>query len=215
MRESEEEFANEINKTAKMWPNEITRQTKLVSSPFAGSLDKEINFWKDLDRKLAETKDQMESAPILLTKLVLKRTSRISEQLIIEAESKLDRSIETVRASLNFIRDFPLAELEEANSLAKINRSISNCLSHFAKMRHSVYDFTRAMKMLEVLGSLIISRIVVIFQQKNLLVCSMEELRILKGQFDQVLTTWKTQLTTQKATLKDVAKRRNEKMPTL
>lgn len=215
MRENEEDFANDINKTAKLWPNEIIRQTKLVNSPFAGTVDKEMNFWKDLDRKLAETKEQMESAPILLTKLVLKRTNRISEQLILEAESKLDRSMETVRASLSFIRDFPLVELEEANSLTKINRCISNCLSHFAKMRHSAYDFSRAMKLLEVLGSLIINRILSVFQQKNLLVCSMEELKILRAQLEQVLNTWKTQLTTQRSTLKDVAKRRNEKMGTL
>lgn len=213
IRENEEEFANDVNKTARQWPAEIIRQTKLINSPFAGSIEKEINFWKDLERKLADTKDQLESAPILLTKLVLKRTNRISEQLIIEAETVLDRAIETVKASLAFIRDFPLTELEEANSLPKINRCTTNCMAQFAKMRHSTYDFSRALKLLEMLGALIVSRVVTIFQQKNTLLCATEDLRLLKAQFEQVLTTWKSQLVTQKGTLKDVARRRNEKMP--
>jgi len=33
-----EEFANEINKAAKLWPQEILRQTRLAESPFAGNV---------------------------------------------------------------------------------------------------------------------------------------------------------------------------------
>lgn len=213
--EVREEFANEVNKTAKLWPPEVRRQTRLTESSFAGSVEKEINFWKDLDHKLEETKQQLESAPILLTKLVLKRTNRVSEQLIVEAETLLDRSINIVGISLSFLRDFPIKELMETNSLVRLAKCVVNCLNHFAKLRHSQYDFTRAVKLLEVLGGLVVSRIVTLLQEKNIMQCSLEDLKNIKHHFDHVLMTWKTNLINQRTTLKDVAKRRNEKLSNL
>ena len=40
-----EEFSNEVNKIAKLWPAEINRQTRLIDSPFPGTVEKEVNFW--------------------------------------------------------------------------------------------------------------------------------------------------------------------------
>jgi dynein heavy chain 1 len=134
----QEAFANEVNKSAKQWPIEISRQTKLVESSFPGSAEKEVAFWKDLDRKLADTKSQLESLPILLTKLVLKRTNRISEQLIREAEIELDRSTELVQVSVTFLRDFPIQDILGATSLhPNLSRAVGACLQHFSKLRHS------------------------------------------------------------------------------
>ena len=209
--ESRDEFANEVNKTAKLWPAELFRQTRLIDTPFAGTVEKEINFWKDLDKKLGETKEQLESPSTLLTKLVLKRTNRVSEQLISEAESNLDKAIKTVGVALGFLRDYPIVELQSATSLQpKLARAITNCLSHFGKLKHSTYDFGRAIRLLEVLGSNVIQRIISILREKNVMQCSIEDLRIWKQQFDEVLLSWKTNFNSQISTMKDIAKRRNE-----
>eukprot|EP01039_Chlorochromonas_danica_P002781 gene2781-3035_t len=214
--EKKEEFANAVNKTAKLWPAEIIRQTRLTESPFAGTVEKEINFWKDLDRKLAETKEQMESAPILLTKLVLKRTNRVSEQLIHEAESVLDRALKTVGVSLTFLRDFPIDELQSANNLTpKLSRCVTNCLTHFSKLKHSQYDYGRAMRLLEVLGSVVFSKMISILEEKKIMHCPLPDWQVLKGQCDEVFLAWSTNLNTQRTTMRDVAKRRNENFTTL
>jgi hypothetical protein len=46
-----EEFANEVNKSTKLWPAEISRQTRLIDSTFPTSAGREIDFWKDLEKK--------------------------------------------------------------------------------------------------------------------------------------------------------------------
>ena len=89
-------------------------------------------LWKDLDKKMADTKAQLENAPALLTKLVLKKTNRVSEQLIKESEIHLDKSIELVQISVAFLRDFPIEDLMATTSLhPQFSRSIGASLSHF------------------------------------------------------------------------------------
>ena len=50
--ERREDFASEVNRYAKLWPEEIAKQTKLSKLAFQGSADQEINFWKEMERKL-------------------------------------------------------------------------------------------------------------------------------------------------------------------
>lgn len=209
--QKKEEFVTEVTKLTKSWPSEISRQTRLLDSQFAGSIDRELNFWKDLDKKLHETKEQLESPAILLTKLVLKRTNRVAEQLIHEAELSLDRCIKLVEISLTFLRDFPIKDINDATLLhPKLSRGIANCLVHFAKLKHSQYDFSRALRLLESLGSMAVNKIISLLKEKNIMQCSLNELNDYKHQFEEIMNIWKENLTTQRSTLKDIAKRRNE-----
>ena len=212
-QESKEEFANNVNKSARQWPAEISRLTRLIdTSPFPGSAESETSFWKDLEARLGEIKEQLESSPILLTKIVLKRTNRVSEQLIREAEAELDRSLELVQLSVAFLRDFPIEELLASTDLhPKLSRSVSLCLQHFSKLKHSRYDFSRAVRLLETLGASVLQRILSLLREKSVMQCSMEDLRRCKKQADEVFLAWDTQSAAQRLVLKDVAKRRNEK----
>eukprot|EP01032_Pedospumella_encystans_P010301 gene10301-12053_t len=207
-----EEFAMEVNNASKLWPQDIARQTRLLGTPFAGSVEKEINFWKDLDRKLADTKEQLEGAPVLLTKLVLKRTNRVSESLIHEAEATLDASIKTVEVSLAFLRDFPIEGLLSATSLGPdLTKATVNGLLHFAKLKHSQYDFARAVRLLEVLGNMVLARMVTILRENNVMQCSMEKLRAIRRDCDELYSKWGENHTLTRKTLAEVGKRRNEK----
>ena len=210
-----EEFANEVNKSTKLWPAEIARQTRLVDSAFPNSAEREIDFWKDLEKKLSDTKEQLESPGVLLTKLVLKRNNRVSEQLIREAESELDRCIEVVQVSVSFLRDFPIDDLQSATDLFKLSRATTLCLQHFSKLKHSRYDFPRAVRLMEVIGCAIFSRLAALLKEKDIMNCSIEELRKVQAQAEAVFLSWEVQYATQRATLKDVAKRRKEAMRSL
>jgi dynein heavy chain 1 len=206
-----EEFVNELNKIAKTWPVEISRQTRLIDSQFAGSIEKELIFWKELDKKLQETKEQLDSPAVLLIKLILKRINRVSEQLIHESETSLDKAMKLTEVSLSFLRDFPLKELLDANHLStKFSRCIANCLVHFSKLKHSQYDFNRSVKLLENLGQTIVNKIISILIEKNIMKCAFSELKEIKENFREIFSTWKENLTMQRMVLKDVAKRRNE-----
>ena len=207
-----EEFAMEVNKASKQWPQEIARQTRLLGTPFAGTVEKEINFWKDLDRKLADTKEQLDAAPVLLTKLVLKRTNRVSESLIHEAEVTLDASIKTAEISLSFLRDFPIEGLLSATTLSpELTKGMVNCLTHFLKLKHSQYDFSRAVRLLEVLGNVVLSRMTTILRESTLMQCTMEKLRSIKRDCDEVYSKWGENHTLTRKMLTEVGKRRNEK----
>ena len=210
-----EEFANEVNKSTKLWPAEISRQTRLVDSAFPNSAEREIEFWKDLEKKLADTKEQLESPGVLLTKLVLKRNNRVSEQLIREAESELDRCIEVVQVSVSFLRDFPIDDLQSATDLCKLSRTTSLCLQHFSKLKHSRYDFLRAVRLMEVVGSAIFCQLAALLREKDIMNCTIEELRKVQTQAEAVFLSWDVQYAIQRATLKDIAKRRKEAMRSL
>ncbi len=211
--ESREEFANELNKSAKLWPVEISKQTKLIESPFPGSIEKESSFWQELEKKVIETRDKLESGGMILTKLILRRTNRVSEQLIREAEMNLFRCIEVVQASASYLRDFPIDDVQSASDIhPKLTKAIANCMQQFGKLRHSKYDFGRATQLLEVLSHEIFSRAVTLLKDRHILICDIEEMRRVKRNTDELFSSWEIQLTAQRSTLKDVAKRRNEKM---
>ena len=109
--QSNETFTVEVSESVKNWPMEISRQTRSVDFPFPGSVEKEINFWEDLEKKLAHTKTQLEDSPLLLTKLVLKRVNKVAEQLVQEAEANLATAQKHTDVSLQFLREFPVEEL--------------------------------------------------------------------------------------------------------
>ena len=213
--ETIEEFANEVNKSTKLWPAEIARQTRLVDSVFPSTAEREIDFWKDLDKKLSDTKDQLDSPGVCLTKLVLKRNNRVSEQLIREAESELDRCIEVVQVSVSFLRDFPIDELQSTTDLSKLPRTTTQCLQHFSKLKHSRYDFYRAVRLMEVVGNAIFTRTAMLIKERGLMTCTIEELRKIHTQAESVFLTWDTHYATQRGTFKDVAKRRKETLRAL
>ena len=66
--EKRDNFVSDVNKVTKQWPGEITRQVKSIDIPFPGSVEKEVNFWQDVTKKLEETREQLESPPQLLTR---------------------------------------------------------------------------------------------------------------------------------------------------
>lgn len=208
-----EAFANEVNQYAKQWPAQITRQARLVSTPFSGSPDQEVEFWIEMEQKLNDAKEQLSSPAIVLTKLVLKRTNRVSEQLIREAEIELDRSMEIAHASVSFLKDLPISDLMSATQLQpQMASTITSMLKKFAKLKHSKYDFVRAVKLLESIDSTMQSRMISLLRERFLLVCSMEEFKRVCDDINHVLRVWDNnyaQIT--KPVLVDLVKRNNSK----
>ena len=155
-----------------------------MESSFPGSAEKEIHFWKELSMKLGDTKAKLESAPVLLTKLVLKRSNRVSDQLIREVELELDKCIDVVQISVTFLRDFPLEELRAATALhPQLTRALASSLQHFSKLRHSKYDLSRASRLIESLGAMMAEKVVGILREKNeknLMLCPLGEFKRLK-----------------------------------
>ena len=209
-----EEFVNEVGKSTKLWPAELARQTRLIESAFPSTVERELEFWRDLEKKLMETKEQLESPAVLLSKLALKRNNRVSEQLIREAEAELDRCMDVVQISTSFLRDFPL-DILSAMDLSQLTRALTVNLQHFSKLKHSKYDFHRALRLFEVVGQSIFHRVADLLREKGVLMCSMDEIRRVKTQADELFATWDTQYTVQRGTFKDVAKRRKETMRAL
>ena len=50
--QTQDAISAEINASVKQWPSDIKRQAGLVKSSFPGTVEKEINFWKDLGYNL-------------------------------------------------------------------------------------------------------------------------------------------------------------------
>ena len=203
-------FANEVNKHTKQWPTEINKQIRLVTTEFPITAEREKSFWKELEKKVMETKEQLESPGVLLTKLVLKRNNRVSEQLLREVEIELDKCLEIAQVSNTFLRDIPLDLIPTANELPKLTRVMINCIDHFSKLKHSKYDFTRAIRLFEVIASTIFEKVSLLLRQHDLFNCPIEDLCKIKNQTEKLFSTWETQFLIQRGTFRDVAKRRKE-----
>jgi dynein heavy chain 1 len=204
-----EAYANEINQFAKQWPISISRQAKLIETPFPGSADREIDFWSEMEKKLLDTKAQLESPSIVLTKLVLKRTNRVSEQLIREAEIELDRAIEVAHGSVSFLRDLPIDDLLSATQFQpQLASAVTSILKKFAKLKHSKYDFSRAVKLLEAFDAAMQNKIISMLKEKLILVCPYDEFRSIRDDVDLVLRVWETNYTqTPKVVLLELSRR--------
>lgn len=207
-----EEFANDVNKYAKSWPVEIGKQTKLLSTQFPKSASMEVEFWRDFDLKVNETKNQMESSGVLLTKLVLKRTNRVSEELIREAENDLDRTIEIVRESYGFIKDYPIESVLTAGNIhPTLSTAVTNCLHHFTKIRHgrSLYDLNRVMCLLDVLSTEVHSKLQALLRERNLMSCSIELYHTIVSDCNSFFRVWDTEFNVPRTVIADLSKRRN------
>jgi hypothetical protein len=197
--EKREEFANGINVTAKQWPGEIEKQTRLLESSFQGGADREIQFWKELERKLLETKELLDSPPVLLTKLILRRANRVSEQRLKESETKLDQALESVNVSLSFLKDLPIDDVLAANDLhPQLSKAVTSTLGHISKLRHSKYDIHRAVFLMEAICSTILARVISIIRSPNILQCSFAEYAQVYSSAEELFTIWETQIATQK-----------------
>jgi formylmethanofuran dehydrogenase subunit E-like metal-binding protein len=119
---------------------------------FPGRIDAEVNFWKDLEKKLNETTLQLQHNSVLITRLFLRRYNRVQENGISEAEKELDRALDIVSASIAYLRDFPFDELINLSNKNRFCSCISNILSQFPKLKSSKYEFNRALRLLETVG---------------------------------------------------------------
>jgi hypothetical protein len=194
-----EEFANEINISAKQWPAEIDKQTRLLESAFQGGADTEIQFWKEMDRKFLETKELLDSPPVLLTKLILRRANRVSEQRLKESEAKLDQAMESVNVSLSFLKDLPIDDIAAASNLhPQLSKAATNALTHIAKLKHSKYDIHRAVSLVEAIGSTILGQIVAIIRSPNILQCAFAEYSQIFSNAEELFTILETQVASQR-----------------
>ena len=212
---TKEKFANDVSSKAKDWPDEISKQTKLLDSTFPKSVSKEIEFWKDFSVKISDTKSHLEGAPRLLTKLVLKRTNRISEEIVREAETNLEKAVTVVEGSYSFVRDFPIELVLSANDICPdLETAVAKCLRHFTKLKFASagYDLLRASRLLSALGSEVHHRLLAILQDRKVMKISLEDFLTLHEQCQQFFRVWDQEFTSVRNVLTDIEKRKGIKL---
>lgn len=212
---SKEEFANNVNKYAKQWPAEILKQTKLTQSPFPKSAAKELDFWKDFTGKLLDTREHLETVPVLLTKLILKRTNRISEEMIREAETDLDKASVLVQGSYAFVRDFPIELVLSAGNISPmLETAVTKCLRHFTKLKFASagYDLNRASSLLDAFGSEVYHRLLALLQDMKVMNISLEDFLVIQEQCQQLFRVWDQEFAGARNVLSDIEKRKNIKL---
>lgn len=201
-----EEFANNVNKYAKQWPAEIMKQTKLTQSAFPKSASMEIDFWKDFSEKMTETKEHLETIPVLLTKLILKRTNRVSEEMIREAETDLEKTSVIVLGSYGFLRDFPIELVLSASGICpSLETAVTNCLRHFNKLKFAgaCYDLERASSLLDSLGCEVNSRLLSLLQEMKVMKIPLDEFLAVQEQCEQLFRVWEQEFAGARLVLTD------------
>ncbi len=101
----------------------------------------------------------------------------------------MDRCIEVVQVSVSLLRDFPIDDLQSVIVYTKLFRTTTICLPHLSTLTHSRYDFTRADRLLEVVGTTIFVIVAALLKEKDIMNCTFEELTKIKAQADGVFLT--------------------------
>ena len=210
--ESQEVFSGVVMKSVRTWPAQLTQLSDFINaSTFPSSIEKEFSFWIDLNRKVKEIKDQLNQPNILLTKLILKRTNRVSEQLIKEAEQGIDKATIILEDSVNFLRDFPIEDVANSENLhPMLSKATFVCIKHFTKLKHNKYEYKRSVKLFKCLELALYVRMIALLNQQDLMYCSLPQFLQIKKQSSEILSIWDENISVQKNIFKDVAKRRNE-----
>ena len=145
----------------------------------------------------------------LFLKLKLKNLS----YQIQESELSLTNAIRLSQVSITFLKDFPVDDLYKASNLhPQLSRAVHNSLHFFSRLKHSNYDFNRAIRLLEVLKEMVSDRVVAFLKEKDVLRRPIGEVHGISESADEVFRNWKVELSTQRSSLKVIATQRHEKV---
>ena len=193
---------------ATAWTFQLKQLVTLVPSvALPTSIDREISLWIALESACSNAMQQFEEEGCVVTRILLQQGNPQSYKELHSIGQDLISTSKVVTESAVFLRDLPVSELvTAANLYPKLTVAATLCLKHFSKLKTLGYDYSRALRLLDLVGALVATRMIALINEQNILMCASEDLSTLRKDACDVVDTWETQLTAQRFHLKDVAK---------
>jgi Dynein heavy chain, N-terminal region 1 len=140
---TDDNFLNTIQSGVSQWIVQIRKITVLPStmeftdtSSIHAALE-EMTFWTQLSTELQSIHDQLKSPGVDITLAMLRETKRFVATLALENNTGLEQATTITTDVNNFIKTYPLAQLQAARDFDKIVEAMNAIFDHLPKVRQS------------------------------------------------------------------------------
>eukprot|EP00741_Cyanophora_paradoxa_P023561 tig00021590_g22758.t1 len=210
-------FLNGLQAGVTRWTREIQRLTRLIEKrereASIGSAIQEINFWPALERALQAATELVATPEIELTLAVLKQARRYQVTAQFEKDTELRASVDKVTDYNLVVRDLPLNELLAAGDVEKMLAGAAAVFAHMRSLKKSKYPVPRALALVDAVWRDAQVQLVRLLQARRLMALPFDEFDAIAANCERLFTSWEAHFIKFRDEARELAKRRNEKLP--
>lgn len=176
----DDDFLNSLQAGVSRWITQIRTLTVLPgSTPFAieGEGDSpavsqaaadEVAFWTQLNSELISIQQQLKSEPgVEVTLALLREAKRFVATLALENNTGLDQAVAHTQEAVNFLKPFPLQQLQTARDWEKLAMAVTAVFEHLPKVRTTRhYSLERACTLLEATTAVLRDSLLAVLQEQ-------------------------------------------------
>lgn len=210
---SDHGFLNSLQSIVNGWIKSIQTVTKMNRDPRAGTASQEINFWLALEIALAKIEEQLQSPQVILTLNVLKHGKRYHATVSFLSDTRIKDATEMVSRYNQLMRDFPLNELINSNSLNQTRQAIELIFGHInKKLRISPYPVWRTLALLDAISIDLTSTLQSQLKSKNLVNLDFVSFNSVVSQANDCFESWDESVKEFTNLARELTRKRGEKL---
>jgi dynein heavy chain 1 len=171
---TDDELLNQLQAGVSVWVSQIRKVTVLPkSTPFAATdsthaAAEEVAFWTGLQSELQSIQQQLKEPAVELTLAMLRETKRFVATLALENNTGLEQAVSHAADVNNFIRTYPLQQLQAARDFDKIVAANRAIFDHLTKVRTSrYYSLERSAQLLEATTAVLRESLLAVLQEQH------------------------------------------------
>ena len=206
---------NRLQSGVNKWVKEIQKITKFERESTFESVSDEVQYWHDIDRALILAEKQVGSPAVQLTLEVLKQSGRALATILFTNDTNISEMRKTVDSHLELMNDFPINALISASTLIQVKEALNIIFSHLKKVKalDSRFPLGDALAIIKCLSRDFATQIEAVLAPKNMLELKFNEFKSFAEILKQVFSTWNEHARDFRDLVRQVAKRRSERLP--
>ena len=142
---ADDAFLNTVQAGVSQWIVQIRKITILPTTVMLTDTDsahagpEEVAFWTQLASELQSIQQQLKEPGVEITLAMLRETKRFVATLALENNTGLEQAVAVTTDVTNFIKPYPLQQLQAARDFDKIVEAVNAIFDHLPKIRQSRY----------------------------------------------------------------------------
>jgi dynein heavy chain 1 len=202
---------NDLYNILNKWKTDISQITKMDRELKDGNTLDEVTFWNDYLKALKNIKKQVESYHVQMTLSIAKKDNKTFITNPFENDSKTDEYIKKANSYNILLKDLPIKEMYNANSIEELSKQIQKIFEVIRKqIKQSSYPLTRVNNLVECINEDMYSRVIKLLGP-NLMSINYQDFEDLYGKCENLFSKiWSSEFEILKKELVDLAKKKSE-----
>lgn len=207
---SDSNFLNSLQKTANKWIKLAQSTSRLTRSIDDGPIADEVTFWINLGHCLKVLEEQMRSTEVQITLSILTSAKRFHVAVSFLSDTGISDRLEEINSYNHFMKDFPVNALELASTFSDLCAVVNKMSFEFRKLRHSSYPLSRLSRFVEIVSKVIDGKIKDLAPE--IMKCTYDSFKETMVSIDSVLDAWETAMKDLNMLIREISRKRSEKM---